>query len=365
MSNKILSEASEFFNTHRGFKESELAWKFRTLYSICGLMAYTSLIDEQYDEQGSVSKAHITKRVNDILNSYLQIHTGLAPYFKQEGLDLAHKILKIFQDAGVVYNKPNRYALSIPRSATCHGVTFQRGIDPDDIQCVSGVGIFTSKLNSSKQSTELAAIESQDDIQGIHALRDMFGLQTDTLNKILPNLLSKVKWSNNTLNLDEVKCLRIKPPFTKGYFTQYKTAKKQEALLPSSQDSSLYVSLLSTDQTVYLYRFKGDTMQISLLPNSLLDSLGRRTLNCACLTQFGSLPSIDYRTDGSIVHVNLNYLLPEPEMNLIRLYSWPEIISNEIDHSYSDFAFCMSSEVFVAIKALLSYQGYTFSQGLS
>lgn len=365
MSNKILREAADFFHTPKGLKESELVWKFRTLYSICGLMAYTSLIDDPYDEQGSVSKAHITNRINDILDSYLQLNTELTPYFKQEGLDLAHKILNIYQSAGVVYNKPNRYAMSVPRSATCHDVTFQRGIDPADIERVSGIGLFSSTLTSANLNTDLATLDFTADIQGINALRNMFGLHTDTLDKILPIILSKAQWRENNLDLYEVKCLRIHPPFTKGYFTQYKSAKKQEALLSSSSNSSSYVSLLSCNEDLYLYRFIGDTIQICLMPHALLEWLGRRTINCACLAQFGSLPSIEYRQDGSIVHVKLNYLLPEPEMSLIRLYSWPEIIRNEIGCTYSDFAFCMSAEIFVAIKALLSHQGYTFSQGLS
>ena len=45
-------------------------------------------------------------------------------------------------------------------------------------------------------------------------------------------------------------------------------------------------------------------------------------LSNACLASRGTLPPTRFKTDGAIVRVNIGYLLPPPELNLLKLYSW-------------------------------------------
>ena len=65
-----------------------------------------------------------------------------------------------------------------------------------------------------------------------------------------------------------------------------------------------------------------------------------------------------YRIDGDTIRVRQNYLLPPAELNLIRLYSWPDNFGNVT----SPFNRIMNRDVFEMIKAILSLQGYQFEK---
>ena len=57
----------------------------------------------------------------------------------------------------------------------------------------------------------------------------------------------------------------------------------------------------------------------------------------------------------------MNYLLPPRELNLLKLYSWPETCTS----LPCDFRRKLSTEVFTAIKNILSDEGYEFKGGTS
>lgn len=84
-----------------------------------------------------------------------------------------------------------------------------------------------------------------------------------------------------------------------------------------------------------------------------------RSLACACLSTYGTLPPIEYFEDGALVHVRMNYLLPPRELEFLKLYSWPEICTS----LPCNFRRKLSIEVFTAIKNVLSDEGYEFKGG--
>lgn len=68
----LLEEISQNYHIPKGKTENELDWKARIIYSICGMMAYTSLWD--YDDEGPISNIHIKKRIKNILSAYKEIY---------------------------------------------------------------------------------------------------------------------------------------------------------------------------------------------------------------------------------------------------------------------------------------------------
>lgn len=111
--------------------------------------------------------------------------------------------------------------------------------------------------------------------------------------------------------------------------------------------------------SAYLYRYYGTTMEVSPLPQWQVEFYNYRSLACACLSTYGTLPPIEYFEDGALVHVHMNYLLPPRELEFLKLYSWPEICTS----LPCNFRRKLSIEVFTAIKNVLSDEGYEFKGG--
>ena len=67
---------------------------------------------------------------------------------------------------------------------------------------------------------------------------------------------------------------------------------------------------------------------------------------------------IKYHADGEIVRLSLDNMLPEEEMNLIRLYSWPV----RYRKFPADFDRIMNADAFEGIMSALSDEGYIFKE---
>ena len=124
------------------------------------------------------------------------------------------------------------------------------------------------------------------------------------------------------------------------------------------------VSILRTGmpgaQVYYLYRRSGSMLEVSPLPQWQVESHNYRSLACACLSAYRTLPPIEYSEDGALVHIHMRYLLPPNELEFLKLYSWPETCTS----LPCDFRRKLSAEVFGAIKGVLSEAGYEFEGGM-
>ena len=144
--------------------------------------------------------------------------------------------------------------------------------------------------------------------------------------------------------------LRLKPPFSRGYWV-------------NEPDKTDTISILRTgmkgSQLYYLYRYVNVGLEVSPLPQWQVENYNYRALACACLSAYGTLPSIEFFVDGSLVHIRMNYLLPPRELAFFKLYSWPETCTS----LPSDFKRKLSVEVFAAIKNILFDEGYEFKGG--
>lgn len=331
--NGLLSKISRQYHILRGTRETEAEWKTRLVYSICGMTAYASLWD---DIEESISIVHLRRRIRSILDSYKSLYPELSGTLPHNSEKFEDEIINQFLSAGIVYHRPNRIVASKKREEYFGGVLFQRGIALDKISCVSGIGFYSKKNGG----TNLNNIET------------MFGLEQENLQILWQTILSSVSWESKPLFEFSTEYLRLKPPFSRGYWV-------------NEPDKTGVVSILRTGmkglQLYYLYRYVDAALEVSPLPQWQVENYNYRTLACACLSNYGTLPPIAYFEDGALVHIRMNYLLPPHELEFLKCYSWPEICTS----LPCDFRRKLSVEVFVAIKNILSNAGYEFKGGIT
>lgn len=415
MSHNIIHEIADTYRIGKGKQESQRDYYARIVYSVCGLMAYTSLLDDPQDDQSAISKIHLKRRIKAILDSYLDLYPELVAIFNPAKQDLAEIIFDSYLETGLIYNSPYRLAQSNQMSTSFSSlITFERGIAPDAIQAVSGLGFYSLDPNFSEYTVRYMKLPVA--IAQCKQIRDEFGLHTDRLAWDLDGALAHAHWeSGQRLKKLSVEYLKMTGPFTDGFWLsapdplmfssklKAKIAKlrakqrdKQEAAnsnfnitdaaaaLASHFSSSTIsradnstnatdtesqasesstrsyvpdiVSILRNGKDYYLFGYVDDDseMLISPLPKWMGQFDECRTLCFACLQLADNIPAILYSIDGAIVHIKLQYQLPRSEMNLIKLYSWPKFI----DGTFSDTERTMTAEVFHVLSRLLSLQGY-------
>ena len=331
--NGLLSTVAQKYHIHKGTQETENDWKTRIVYSICGMMAYASLWDDS--EEDFISIVHLKGKVRSMFANYKSMYpelSGSLPYISEE---LEDEIANQLLSTGMVYHCPNRIAPSMKHEEPFSDILFQRGIALDSISCVSGIGFYSKQNGVTKPDR----------------VKTMFGLEHETLQALWSEALSAASWESDRLFEQNTEYLRLKPPFSQGYWV-------------NKPDTTGTVSILRTgmkgSQLYYLYRYSDATIEVSQLPQWQVESYNYRLLACACLSTYGTLPPIEYFEDGALVHVRMNYLLPPHELEFLKLYSWPEMCRS----LPSNFRRKLSTEVFIAIKNVLCDEGYEFEGGM-
>lgn len=330
--NGLLSKVSRQYRILRGKQETEEEWKTRLIYSICGMMAYACLWD---DSEEPISTVHLKRRIRSMLASYKSMYPELSKTLPYTSEELEDEITNQFLSIGVVYHRPNRIAPSKKHEEPFGGVLFQRGIALDNISCVSGIGFYSK----------------QDGETNPNNIKTMFGLEHKNLQILWQTILSTASWKSNPLLEYGTEYLRLKAPFSHGYWVNY-------------PDETGVISILRTGMKgsplYYLYRYIDADLEVSPLPQWQVENYNYRTLACACLSTYGTLPPIEYSEDGALVHIHMNYLLPPRELEFLKFYSWPEICTS----LPCNFRRKLSVEVFAAIKNVLSDEGYEFKGGI-
>ena len=331
--NGLLSKVSQQYQIFKGNHETPDEWKTRLVYSICGMMAYASLWD---DAEEPISIMHLKRRIRGILSGYKSLYSELSGTLPHSSEELEEEITNQFLSTGVVYHRPNRIVASQKCEEHFGGVLFQRGIALDNISCVSGIG-FYSKQNGGTNP---------------HKVKAMFGLEQENLQTLWQNTLSSVSWESKPSLESDAEYLRLKPPFSRGYWVNEPDKTDKTSILRTGPKGS---------QLYYLYRYVDDALEVSPLPQWRVENYNYRTLACACLSDYGTLPPIEFVEDGALVHVRMNYLLPPHELEFLKCYSWPEICTS----LPCNFRRKLSAEVFAAIKNILSDEGYEFEGGIA
>lgn len=329
--NKLLLKVASRYNIIKGTEESENEWKARLVYSICGMIGYASLWDESEEE--TVSIVHLKSKVRSILNSYKSMYSELSQYLPNTAEELEEEIVGLFLKTGVVYQRPYQIASAMKHEEAFGNILFQRGIALDNIACVSGIGFYA------KKSEEIIS----------DGIKSMFGLEQEHLLDLWRSTVAAASWKTDLSLEHNIKYLRLKPPFTRGYWVD-----KPER---NGTISILRVELTGL-QLYYLYRYAGTKLEVSPLPQWQVEEYNYRTLASACLLTYGTLPPIEYEEDGALVYLSMNYLLPPRELNFLKLYSWPQTCTN----IPSNFKRKLSKDVFIAIKSILLDAGYKFKE---
>ena len=269
-----------------------------------------------------------------MLANYKSMYPELSDSLPYVSKELENEITNQFLSTGVIYHRPNRIAPSIKREESFSGILFQRGIALDNISYVSGIGFYSKQDGTTPNN-----------------IITMFGLEQENLQTLWQTTLSTASWTSNPAFEYSIEYLRLKPPFSRGYWVTEPNKTGTVSILRTGMKGS---------QLYYLYRYIDTTLEVSPLSQWQVENYNYRTLACACLSTCGTLPPIEYSEDGSLVHVRMNYLLPPRELEFLKYYSWPEICTS----LPCDFRRKLSVEVFGAIKNILSEEGYEFKGGI-
>ena len=257
--NGLLSAVAQKYNIRRALQEAENDWKTRLIYSVCGMMAYASLWDETEDEP--VSIVHLKRKVRSMLSSYKSMYPELSNSLPYISAELEDEIAGQFLSTGMVYHRPNRIAPSMKHEESHCNIVFQRGIGLNSISCVSGIGFYS----------KLECISNPDGI------KTMFGLEQQTLWDLWNSTLTTASWKAAPSLEQNTEYLRLKPPFSRGYWE-------------NKPDTTGLVSILRTgikgSQLYYLYRYSDNAMEISPLPQWQVENYHYKCEQCSELTPF-------------------------------------------------------------------------------
>ncbi len=337
----LLKQVARQYKIYQGKRESDRHYKIRLIYSICALMAYTALLDDPVNEQQTNSTQHVKKRIRAILDSYLFMYPELKDAFANaKKVTLEDHLTDLLFDSGMAYHRPHRIQLSMHREVTYQGIRFERGIAPDAIDHVSGMGLFA------KPYTTLADAQMAEQRA---ALRQMFNIDTVTLDKTLAQVIQDAQWTKASLDPNELEYLN--PDLTQKHSYWVSNPVKSDGVwfAVRRQDFS---------KEYYLYNYKKNELYVSRIEQWMVDDGYCRTIACALLMSIGKLPPITFTSDGDIVHLTLGYLLPKHELALLMLYSWPTDMNN-LD---SVFSRTIDHDVFFVIRDFLFHQGYSFKE---
>lgn len=327
--NRLLGRIADEFHICQGKKEADECWKARVVYSLLGRMGYASLWDIREDFE-PISVVHFKNRIESVLESYLEMYPELCLFFPQSVSELSTEIYNIFLDTGQMYHSSYRLAPAAKSVSEKNGIYFMRGMPLNRKQYISGIGSY------SFLEDEPDVIKSE----------DMFQLQKNTLVEQWEYSVSHAKW----YPLDAksgIEYLCIKPPSTYNYWIE-----KPNIL----GTVSLARIGLPGNKIYYLYKVESGKLLGSQLPRWMGIDNHYRVLSNACLASVGNLPASTYHVDGNVVQLRIHYLLPPKELNLIKLYSWPESFVDLPD----DFFRIFDIQVFFAVKSILEPIGYTF-----
>lgn len=330
------------FHIERGERESAERWKARVIYSLLGRMAYASLSDHAEEDDSlptneSISITHLKRRVQVLMESYLDLYPELQTIFLKGPRDLSDEIYDIYLKTGCVYKAPFEIFRSAPCAAEQSELRFVRGMPLDLRQYVSGLGTYLPQGEAFEGEVACASV------------REMFGLMEGTLTDFWADLVSRADW--RSLHEDE----DMEYLSHAGSWQRMKSPGKGISLARTGQPGGFLYYLCQTNDGRQL----GSQLPQWLVNDTFYGGISYFAAANACLAAHSCLPAIRYKTDGPIVRVRLAYPLPPAEQYWFKLYSWPSSFS-QFSNMYSRI---FSLDVFGAVRAVLEETGYQFVEG--
>jgi len=241
-------------------------------------------------------------------------------------------VYDIYLRAGYLYHSPNRICPSIFKECDIDNITFVRGAYPTDEFSVSGMGVYKTNQEASVGNS----------------ITSYFQLQTTDLYSSWEQALKDSVWTK-ALYDNNVDYMRMVPPFTQGYWTNKPDDKRIGILRKGVPGGRSY----------YFYRIEKGELYTSVIQRWKYEDMRIYELCNACLKYYDLLPEILYVDDGDIVELKPGYLISPSELNMLKLYSWPDM---NRPFSSGDFYRVCNREIFMAIKPVLAKIGYTFKE---
>ena len=324
--NNLLNKASCEFDVQMGEHESVSHYKARIVYSIVGRMAMASLFD--MPDSGSISITHMKKRIIELISDFKKMYPEITPEIASDEDRFAEELYDIFIKTGCIYHEPNRIVQSAPNSGVLGEVVLTRGYELQKKQRISGLGTYVVGEASRNDFFSFYQLDN-------HSILRRWDYFTESLSWI------------NFDDSGKVEYLRMNAPYTRGYWVDKPYNNGVISVLRTTGDGT---------RLYYFYKVSNGELKVSPIPQWMTEDSEYRTISNSCLAHYGELPPTKYYYDGEIVHLRFQYLLPPSELNLIKLYSWPE----QMLIIPSDFKRICNTAVFIGIKDLLSRLGYEF-----
>lgn len=337
--------------------ETKESFWARCVYSAIGRLAYGFLFDSYYEagvHKSSISIVHFKRKIQDLQRAYAEIfpeiHDILMKEIQLEDDTLSENMKNLFES---VNGKPNEtkssladyiYAVFLMNGCLYHdayhitpakyssvsynGITYLRGFPINEKLKMSGLGGYQLSRN-------LGA-------NGINDVADFFRLNMkmteDNWNHIRENLHFQ-----ETLTENQLDYLRMKEPYTKGYWVQ--KFKGEYAI----------GRLKNTFPSVYFLCKRIDNrLEVAQLPTHLYELFW--LLNLFLKFQV-KLPPTSYKIDGDLVDIQMGFLYPEAELRWFQLFSWPVSKDNSFS---SPFHRIMKKDVFCNMMEVLKDRGFEF-----
>ena len=328
----LLGKIADEYDIKQGINERENDCKARIIYSFLGMTGYSALWDISEDdyEDEIISIDHFKQRILTTMNNLLDMYCDVDSIITNRPA-LSDEIYNVMHNAGCFYHKRRRISPPIYAVSRAEKCTYIRGQALGERVSISGLGCY--RLSGQEESAE-----------NFLTLHEMFGLHEDTLSDFWHLLTQDTSWAESA-NTDLFEHLRLSPPFTAGYWQKEHAPEGVISLARTVQASGCQY---------FLCRTEGNSMYLSRLP----EWLDHRIAASACLANNNTLPPITYHSDGAIITMRLGYILPNAEMNIIRLYSWPSIYTKFPAY----FTRIIDAQVFRGIMSTLSTKGYTFRE---
>ena len=360
----LLNRISCSLGLSRDTEESNTEFISRIIYSAIGHLAMASLYDPLKPKsdiedtkvipEGTVSIVHFKRRIQRLYHCFRSMYPEIRQVFyydqiindKDGGERLAKEMLLCSYRAGAVYHCPHRLASpmaigSKPEEQDSDVVLIRGGAQFKSV-FRSGLGPYVRGNPPGKRRRR--------------KLSSMFALGRVPLIDYWEQLINDYPLkSPSDLSGGDYSYLNLgnKGRYRDGYYT-------------GRMDKSGKISLMRRRKgdgyTYHLYRFRDERIEKSKQLDEcyVLDGEHRRAAN-GCLAARGILPAIKFFPSSELVWIEIDYLPPSAEKNLIQFYSWPQVF--EVDEKYgtsSPFHRVMARPVFEVIRKALEPIGFVF-----
>ena len=338
MKDQLISEISKQLNIAETAGTESLC---KAIYSTTGKMALASIWDHPEDEK-FVSIQHFKKRAAQVLDAYLSIYPEAGHRFPLDRSGIIEDIYETYRRNGFFYHSSHRLYPAAPSTGGMGQCALYRGVPPEKPCYMSGLGLY---------GVTKAAEHSQ-------SAAEMFEMQKQPLSDYLQEVLASNDW-NEVEWLDDTEFLRLKPPFSRGYWQEKPDKVETPSMARYGAPNKLYA----------FYRCLNGHFEQKAIPTWRVDdfrTIGQpgygeyRRIACGLLEAAQQLPPVAVKfSPNHIVSIKLGYRLPPAEEDFFKLYSWP--INYDITQKTPQvFQREMSKIVYPVFKQHLESIGYRF-----